>query len=335
MQLIRGYKQHHKQTRSASANDVSVKTSQCVATIGNFDGVHVGHQKIIHRVTQMAKQMGLASCVIVFEPHPKEYFLKQKSPPRLTRLRQKYLQLKKLGVDRLLVLAFNEQLSQMKAPDFIQHILVEAMQVKHLVVGDDFHFGYQRQGDFELLKQLGQGRFTIEPTQTIYLDRSEKQHAAIRVSSTRIRQALAENDFLMADKLLGRRFSLCGKVHYGRQLGRTIGFPTANIALQRKKFPLAGVYWGRAKWQQPQSAEIQTAWAVANCGVRPTVDGNNFKLEVHLLGMTAELYGIELAFEFFGFLRAEQKFDGIDALTAQITRDVEQAKGFIQSFENQ
>ncbi|MDQ7049216.1 MAG: riboflavin kinase [Enterobacterales bacterium] len=205
-----------------------------------------------------------------------------------------------MGIDRLFVLRFNDELSQMEAQVFIKRILIDAMQIKHLVVGDDFHFGHQRQGDFELLKQVGQGYFSIEPTPTVYLDGSENRDEAIRVSSTRIRQALAENDFFLADKLLGRRFSLCGKVHYGRQLGRTIGFPTANIALQRKNFPLTGVYWGRAMWRDPRTPDqIQSTWSVANCGVRPTVDGNNFKCEVHLLGMTAELYGIELAFEFF------------------------------------
>jgi len=335
MQLIRGYKQQNKLTNHFTAKSSGEIVNQCVATIGNFDGVHLGHQTIIQRVTQIARQMGLLSCVILFEPHPKEYFLKQNSPPRITRLRQKYQQLKNLGVDRLLVLRFDYELSQMKAEDFIKTILIDSMQVRHLVVGDDFRFGYQRQGDFEQLKQVGQGQFTLEPTQTVYLHSPDGDNQ-VRVSSTRIRQALVENDFEMARRLLGRRFSLCGKVQYGRQLGRTIGFPTANIALQRKSFPLKGVYWGRGVWQDPNNSELMlSSWAVANCGDRPTVEGKHFKLEVHLLGMTAALYGIELAFEFFGFLRPEQKFDGIDALTEQIRQDVDAANCLIKAYEDQ
>ncbi len=325
MQLIRGYKNQAKQT------------DDCVATIGNFDGVHLGHQKIIHRVTDLAKQMGKASAVILFEPHPKEFFLKHKSPPRISSLRQKYLALKKLGVDKLLVLRFDQHLASMAAEDFIQKILIDSMAVKHLVVGDDFRFGYQRQGDYELLNRYSKTHFSLEPTETIYVEEPLADKKLVRVSSTRIRQALMDNDFVTARCLLGRDFSLSGKVQYGRQLGRSIGFPTANIAMHRKNFPLAGVYWGRATWcEKDQSANQdladtpKTAWAVANCGVRPTIDGHNFKLEVHLLGMPADLYGIELTFEFLGFLRAEKKFDGIDALSAQIARDVKKAEQAIE-----
>ncbi len=326
MQLIRGLV------------NLNHQADACVATIGNFDGVHLGHQAIIKRVIQHARRSNHQSCVILFEPHPKEVFMGDHCPARITNFTEKYLQLSALGVDKLLVLKFNTALCLMKATDFIQTVLVEHLRIKHLVVGDDFQFGYKRQGNYALLKQQGQllneygkGLYTVEPTPTVIvkdLSESSKEH---RASSTLVRTALADNDLEFAKMLLTRRYAMTGKVGYGQQLGRTIGFPTANIALNRRKPTLSGVFLVRAKWTERKeySVNIRACWGVANCGYRPTVDGKGYRLEVHLLDVDADLYGIELKVEFYAFIRKEMKFDSVEILKAQINKDVENAKELV------
>ena len=302
MQLIRGLINLNHQADS------------CVATIGNFDGVHLGHQAIIKKVIQQAKRSNHQSCVILFEPHPKEFFMGDRCPARITNFTEKYLQLSALGVDKLLVLKFNTALCEMRATDFIQQVLIEQLKIKHLVVGDDFQFGYKRQGNYQLLKECGKEHYTVEPTPTVIVKESEYSTENFRVSSTLVRDALATNNLAFANKLLTRRYAMTGKVGYGQQLGRQIGFPTANIALNRRKPTLTGVFLVRAKWTETLHNEehrIRACWGVANCGSRPTVQGKDYRLEVHLLDVNPILYGVELKVDFYSFIRDEKKFDNI------------------------
>jgi riboflavin kinase/FMN adenylyltransferase len=321
MQLIRGL------------INLNHQADACVATIGNFDGVHLGHRAIIKRVIEHARKSGHQSCVILFEPHPKEVFMGEACPARITNFTEKYLQLNALGIDKLLLLKFNQALCQMQAADFIQKILIDQLRIQHLVVGDDFQFGYQRQGNYELLRSQGQGHYTVEPTPSVFVADPSNADEKHRASSTLVRKALAANDLDFAETLLERRYSMTGKVGYGQQLGRQIGFPTANIALNRRKPTLSGVYLVRAHWQDKKTgSDMSFCWGVANCGSRPTVDGQNYRLEVHLLSVSPDLYGIELEIEFYAFLRGEKKFDGLEALTEQIKHDVIQAEKLITAF---
>lgn len=325
MQLIRGLINLNHQADS------------CVATIGNFDGVHLGHRAIIKKVIQQAKQSNHESCVILFEPHPKEVFMGDKCPARITNFTEKYLQLSELGVDKLLVLKFNTALCQMKAEAFIQTVLIEHLRIKHLVVGDDFQFGYKRQGNYQLLKEYGQGVYTVEPTPTVLVRDTGYDEQDHRASSTLVRKALADNNFRFANHLLTRRYAMTGKVGYGQQLGRTIGFPTANIALNRRKPTLSGVYLVRAKWTEKEAdggSRIRACWGVANCGSRPTVSGKDYRLEVHLLGVSTNLYGIELKAEFYAYIRDEQKFSSVEQLTEQIELDVRKAQQLVKQISH-
>lgn len=319
MQLIRGL------------INLNHQADECVATIGNFDGIHLGHRAIIRKVIEQAKQSNHQSCVILFEPHPKEVFMGTECPARITNFSEKYAQLEALGIDKLLVLRFNKNLCRMHADDFIKTVLIEQLRISHLVVGDDFQFGYKRQGNYQLLRSRGEGHYTVEPTPTLLIENPLDNGNQHRVSSTLVRQALASNRLDFAKTLLDRHYSMKGKVGYGKQLGRTIGFPTANIALKRKKPSLAGVYLVKAEWIIPGSnGRMQSQWGVANCGFRPTVEGDNFKLEVYLLGVDINLYGTELQVEFYQFLRGEMKFEDVESLTKQITNDVKIAVSLIE-----
>lgn len=293
----------------------------CVATIGNFDGVHLGHQAIVKRVISKAQSLGLPSCVLLFEPHPNEFFMGNDCPARLTCFREKYNHLKALGVDKLVVLQFNKTLSQMNAENFVTDILIEKLAIKHLVIGDDFHFGHKRMGNYQLLEDMGVGQYTLEPTSSVLVDNE-------RVSSTLVREMLALSETGRVYNLLGRRYSVAGKVGYGDQLGREIGFPTANVAIKRKKMPLKGVFLVKANWCV--AGKSHQSWGVANSGIRPTVDGNNYRLEVHLLGVSAELYGIELVVDFYAQIRTEKKFSGLDELKQQINLDIQAAEKLIE-----
>ncbi|MCF6193768.1 MAG: bifunctional riboflavin kinase/FAD synthetase [Kangiellaceae bacterium] len=318
MQLIRGL------------INLNHQADECVATIGNFDGIHLGHRAIIEKVIAHAKKSNHQSCVILFEPHPKEVFMGENCPARITNFPEKFHQLEELGVDKLLVLRFNKALRQMQAKDFIQRVLIEQLRIQHLVVGDDFQFGYKRQGNYQLLHSEGQGYYTVEPTPTLLIEDQDEPGKQHRVSSTLVRDALANNKLDFAHTLLARHYSMKGKVGYGKQLGRTIGFPTANIALKRIKTSLAGVYLVKAHWlSSDTNGKMSSHWGVANCGFRPTVAGESFKLEVYLFDVNPDLYGVELQVEFYRFLRGEMKFDGVESLTHQIQQDVDKAKSLI------
>jgi riboflavin kinase/FMN adenylyltransferase len=293
----------------------------CVATIGSFDGVHLGHQAILRQLSQAAEAHHLPSVVIVFEPQPHEFFSGEKAPARLMRLREKIQALFAAGVNRVLCVQFNEALRRLSAQQFIERVLVDGLGIKHLVVGDDFRFGCDRKGDFALLQTAGeQWGFSVTDTCTLLL------HGE-RVSSTRIRHLLEVGNFTQAEELLGRPYSIAGRVGYGQQLGRKLGVPTANIHLWRYRSPLHGVFAVTARFK-----DGATHQGVANVGVRPTVNGSNKPiLEVHLFDFAAAIYGTIIEVFFHHKLRDEQKFASLDALQIQLQHDIEQAKHFFNT----
>ncbi|WP_460425106.1 bifunctional riboflavin kinase/FAD synthetase [Azotobacter armeniacus] len=307
MQLVRGLHNLRPQHRG------------CVATIGNFDGVHRGHQAILARLRECSAALGLPSCVVIFEPQPREFFAPQRAPARLTRLREKLELLAAQGVDRVLCLAFNRRLCGLGAQAFVQNVLVDGLGVRHLEVGDDFRFGCDRAGDFEFLCQAGAAEgFSVEAAVTVEVD-------GLRVSSTRLRAALSHGDLPLVERLLGRPFSLCGRVLHGQKLGRQLGTPTANVQLKRRRAPLTGVYL--------VSTELDgRLWAgVANIGARPSVAGDGrAHLEMHLLDFAGDLYGRHLRVTFHHKLRDEERFSSLEALKTAIDADIAAARAYWQ-----
>lgn len=296
----------------------------CVLTIGNFDGVHLGHQAVLRQVSEQAEKLGLPSTVMTFDPQPLELFAKDKAPARLTRLRDKFVQLSKLNLERLLCVNFNQHFASLTADEFIRDLLVERLGVKFLVVGDDFCFGRGRHGNFEMLKQAGQTYgFEVVSTQSFCMQR-------LRVSSTAIREALAQDKLDVAAEMLGRDYSISGRVSHGRKLGRTIGFPTANIPLKRCVSPVSGVYVVQAL-----GLGDTPIGGVANIGNRPTVNGVRQQLEVHLFDFHADLYGKQLEIVLLHKLRDEQKFESFEALKQQIELDAEAARAWLRQLKRQ
>jgi len=288
----------------------------CVATIGAFDGVHLGHQAVIRHLLDKAQELGLPSVIIVFEPLPREYFAPIEAPARLMSFWEKCRALEHLGVDRVLRIRFNESLREMSAQQFVDDIFVAGLGVRYVVLGDDFRFGNDRQGDVKFIQEQGlRYGYDAGPTPTCSI-------GGERVSSTRIREALENADFQQAERLLGRPYSISGRVIYGRQLGRTIGTPTANLELRRLRAPLAGVYA-----VEVNGGGVQAATGVANVGVRPTVeDSIKANLEVHLLDREIELYGQHIEVIFRHKLRDEKQFGSVEELTANIQRDIEHTR---------
>jgi len=289
----------------------------CVATIGNFDGVHLGHQALIQRVISKAKQAQLPSLVIIFEPQPNEYFLKGKEPARLMRLREKLTAIRELGVDRVLCLHFNAELASLPAEEFITELLLKKLGVQYVVIGDDFKFGHKRQGDVNLLKQFAKTHgFEAECMETLLIENE-------RVSSTRIRQALAAAELTLAKILLGRAFGMSGNVAHGDKRGRVLGFPTANIYLHRRTVPIAGIFAVKV-----YGLGDDCIYGVANVGTRPTVGGTRSLLEVYLFDFNREIYGQHIYVEFMHKFRDEEKYDTLDALTEQMVIDAANARAY-------
>jgi len=289
------------------------------ATIGNFDGIHLGHRQILAQLAAKAGALGLASAVMTFEPQPREFFSPEEVVPRLTRLREKYLHIRDQGIDRLACLRFDARLASFSPQEFIRELLVDGLGLRYLFIGDDFRFGKGRQGDFDLLQEAGREYgFEVEQTPTFMLDGE-------RVSSTRVRQALSDGDLELARRLLGRSYSMSGRVAHGDKRGRQIGFPTANIFLHRRSTPVQGVYavrmHGIAEGGLP---------GVANVGTRPTVDGTASLLEVHLFDFDADIYNRYIEVEFDRKLRAERRFDSFEELRQQIVIDAGQAREFFE-----
>lgn len=286
-----------------------------VAAIGSFDGVHRGHQALLAAVKAKARELNLPSAVISFEPSPREYFLGAAAPPRLQRLREKYLALQEQGIDRFFCLRFNERLRCKSEAEFTERVLREALDVRWLVVGHDFRFGRNREGTVATLKQLGAAHGFGVDEFAPYLVEAE------RVSSTLVREALAGGQLQRATQLLGRPYSICGRVVRGEQLGRTLGFPTANLRLLRRVIPLHGIFAVRVS-----GAGLVDAPAVASLGTRPVVNGVEPLLEVNVFDFSGDLYGHQLRVEFMAYLREERWFPSLDVLTEQMRVDAAQAR---------
>ncbi len=295
----------------------------CVATIGNFDGVHLGHQSVLGQLAEKADEFGVPAAVITFEPQPQEYFShgpeREQIPPRLTRFREKLRALRRYSVDRVLALQFNDALAGLSADDFIQQILLDGLGIRYLVVGDDFRFGKGRAGDFAMLQRAGaEHGFDVVNMHTF-------AQGGERVSSTRIREALQRGDLTKAEQMLGRPYRMCGRVAHGNKLGRTIGFPTANIFLHRKKTPVDGVFA-----VEMFGIDGEPVAGVANVGTRPTVDesGTRSLLEVHLFDFEGDIYGHYVHVDFLHRIREERRFESFEALKTQILKDAEDARAF-------
>lgn len=297
--------------------NIREKHRGAIVTIGNFDGVHKGHQSILKEVRASADKSNVPAMLICFEPQPKEFFDLYNAPARLTRFREKVDLLSVQGIDYVYCVKFDEKARTMTAVEFVR-ILVEEIRISALFVGDDFRFGFDRSGDFKYLQDVGKSHhFDVINMYTI-------SHDNERVSSTRIRECLARGDFELAESLLGYPYSISGKVIYGRQIGRTLGVPTANIQLNRYVAPITGVFAVEMLF------DGQVFPGVANVGVRPTIDDHTLKpiLEVHLFDFSEDIYGKTAKVVFRHKIRDEKKFTGIEALKAAIMNDIEGAKTF-------
>ena len=289
----------------------------CVATIGNYDGIHLGHQAVLRQLKRHAEVMDLPALVITFEPHPQEFFKSEEAPTRITSFREKLEMLKQQNIDRVLCLRFQQSIADMSAEQFIKQILVNDLSIKRLIIGDDFKFGKNRRGDFRMLRNYGKELgFDVILTETHMLDGD-------RVSSSIIRERLRNSRFEEAQLLLGRYFSISGRVVHGAKRGRELGFPTANINLNKRFVPLRGVFAVSVK-----GADESTYLGVANLGTRPVFDEKKLLLEAHLFDFDKMIYGKHISVEFFKRLRDEQKFSSIDELVARIAVDIKTAREF-------
>ncbi|MBN6150919.1 bifunctional riboflavin kinase/FAD synthetase [Xanthomonas sp. AmX2] len=290
-----------------------------VVCIGAFDGLHLGHRALVRHALARARALGVPAVALSFEPLPREFFATELPPPRLTLARAKVEGLHKLGVDSVGLLRFDRRLSSMSAQDFVQRTLVERLQAREVWIGPAFRFGHRRGGDIALLQQMGaQLGFSAGEIEPVHL-REE------RISSTRIRELLVAGEFAHAAELLGRPYAIDGRVVRGKQLGRTLGYPTANLRFTRTP-ALSGIY---ATWVHGVSAR---PWpSVSSFGTRPTVQGVEPLLEAHLFDFDGDLYGRHIEVEFVAKLRDEEKFSGLQALTEQMHRDAERARGLLIS----
>jgi riboflavin kinase / FMN adenylyltransferase len=303
MELVRGL------------HNISRRHQGCVLTVGNYDGVHLGHQKMIGVLKSRAVELRLSSTVLVFEPSSKEFIDPDGAPPRLTRWREKFLALAAQGVDRLVTLRFDEYMRAMTHECFVDELIVGTLRTRHMVVGNDFRYGCNAGGTIDSLRAAGDAHgFGVEQIAPFVFD-------GVRVSSTAVRERLAQSDFAGAERLLGRPYRMLGRVVHGNELGRKLGFPTANLRLMRRKPPVQGVMAVRVFGIEPEPLK-----AVASLGTRPTVDGKDMLLEVHVFDFGGDLYGQEIEVEFVAKLRDEIKFDSLDALTAQMQSDAALAR---------
>lgn len=290
----------------------------CALTIGNFDGVHRGHQAVFAQLADIAARHEVPSTALAFEPQPREFFASDNAPARLTRFREKLQALADTPLDRLVVARFTHEFSQLSPEAFIDDVLVEALDVRHVVVGEDFHFGHRASGTFAALEEAGQAfGFGVSRCVTFEL------HGR-RVSSSWVRDDLADGELAKAAELLGRPYAIQGRVMRGRQLGRDIGFPTANIRLRRLSTALAGIYAVRLHGLGDAALP-----GVASLGTRPTVGGGEKLLEVHLFDFDEDIYGRHVSVEFVHKLRDEEHFETIEALKSQIARDAQVARGLV------
>jgi riboflavin kinase/FMN adenylyltransferase len=293
-------------------------------TVGNFDGIHRGHQAMVQRLLAAARSRGLQSCVLTFEPHPREFFAAEGAPTRLTSLREKLELLAAHGVERTHVQRFDRAFASLAPEAFVEQVLAKRLRTRWLLIGEDFRFGARRAGDLPLLKGLApRYGFEVEILPAV-------ARAGIRVSSSAVRAALAAGDLAGAEELLGRPYSISGRVVHGRKLGRELGFATANVQLKHNRPPLTGIYAVRVRGVGTSSRP-----AVASLGVRPTITASGRAvLEVHLFDFSADLYGAHMRVEFLHKIRDEEKYSNLDALRAQIERDCEAARTFLLESRN-
>jgi riboflavin kinase/FMN adenylyltransferase len=289
----------------------ATQQSPCALAIGNFDGMHLGHQALLKKLTDTAKALNLTSAVMTFEPHPREFFAPDSAPPRLSSLREKLEHFAEAGVDNTYVCRFNRSLAKLTPQEFMQNILRDALNAQTILVGEDFRFGAMRAGS---ILDFHEAKFNLISLPQVDLE-------GARVSSTRVRSALATGNLREASLLLNRPYSMSGKVVHGAKLGRQLGFPTANIHMRHERPALTGVY----------AVKLDGLNSVANLGFRPTIAGaQKLMLEVHVLDFNADLYGQHVHVEFLHKIRDEAKFDGLDALKAQIALDVDVARNFFK-----
>ena len=293
--------------------------SPVVLAIGNFDGVHLGHVAILRRLAEVAAQRQLVPTVLSFEPHPREFFSPDSAPARLTTLREKLELLAECGVSQSMICPFNARFASLSADEFVEQVLVGALRVGHLIVGDDFRFGRGRVGDFSALEAHGRRHgFPVEAMDSVMVDGE-------RVSSSGVRRALAAGDMMRAARLLGRSYVIDGQVAHGDKIGRQLGFATANIRIRHNPLPMTGVF----------AVEVgglgeKPLAGVANLGIRPTLNGTRPLLEVHLFDFDREIYGAHISVRFVHKLRDEQRFSNFDALRAQIAADAMAARAFFK-----
>ena len=291
-----------------------------VVTIGNYDGVHRGHQHMLATVTGRARELGLPATVVTFEPTPREYFEGDSAPARLMRLREKLEALPLYDVDRVVVLRFDRRMQAMGADEFVERLLVRGLGARHVVVGHDFHYARRREGNIDTLRAAGDRHgYTVEEVGRFLVDGE-------RVSSSLVREALGRGDLARAGMLLGRPYRMAGRVRRGQQLGRRLGYPTANLALHRKVVPLWGVFAVRVS-----GAGLVDHPAVASLGTRPTIDGTEPLLEVHVFDHDGDLYGRYLDVDFVRRLRDERRFESLDSLVEQMHRDAAEARELLRT----
>ncbi|HKW36941.1 MAG TPA: bifunctional riboflavin kinase/FAD synthetase [Burkholderiales bacterium] len=293
-------------------------------TVGNFDGLHRGHQAMLQRLLAGARTRGLQSCVLTFEPHPREFFAGDAAPTRLASLREKLELLAAHGVQRTHVQRFDRAFASLPPEAFVEQVLAKRLQARWLLIGEDFRFGAKRAGDLALLNGLARRHgYEVEVLPAV-------ARAEVRVSSSAVRAALAAGDLAAAEELLGRPYSISGRVIHGRKLGRELGFATANVQLKHNRPPLAGIFAARVHGVGTSSRP-----AVASLGVRPTITASGRAvLEVHLFDFSADLYGAHMRVEFLHKIRDEEKYSDLAALKAQIERDCEAARTFLLESRN-
>lgn len=290
-----------------------------VLAIGNFDGVHLGHAALVRQLADAAGRLQLVPTVLTFEPHPREFFVPASAPARLSTLREKLELLADAGAAQAMICPFNAAFAALSADEFVEQVLVRSLQVKHLIIGDDFRFGRARVGDFAFLQSAGKRfGFTVEAMQSVTVDGE-------RVSSSAVRAALAAGDMERAVRLLGRPYIVDGQVTHGDKMGRQLGFATANIRIKHNPLPMTGVFV-----VQVSGLGDKPLPGVANLGIRPTVGGTRPLLEVHLFDFNRDIYGAHISVRFVHKLRCEQRFPNLDALKAQIAADAAAARAFFK-----
>jgi len=311
MQLVRGLQNISKAARG------------CVLTVGNYDGVHLGHQQMIGALKRRALELNAPATVLVFEPSSKEFIDPESAPPRLTRWREKFNVLAGLGVERLVTLRFDEHMRAMTPKAFVDELIVGGLGARHVVVGDDFRYGSNAGGTIETLRAAGRvSGFGVEQIPPFEIE-------GVRVSSTAVRERLERADYFGAARLLGRRYRMTGRVAQGKRLGRTLGFPTANLRLMRRKSPMWGVLA-----VQVHGIAAEPLAGVASLGTRPTVNGVEPLLEVHVFDFSGDLYGRLIEVEFVAKLRDEVRFDSLDDMVAQMKIDAEVARGMLSKVDS-